>query len=106
MTASLLALPVHAVLNKLNGLANGLNFFSGVVRDIDVELFFEFHDQFDRIERIGAQIVDERRFRRNLLPIDADSITEAATFTFLLLGKQCFVKSLYRESRREGLPKS
>ena len=70
---------VHAAFDVRNGLADGLNLFRGVVRDVDVELFFEFHHQLDGIERIGAQIVHERRFRRNLFPIDAQL---SATMSF------------------------
>src|SRR6185295_12779129 len=45
-------LPVCAAFNVLNGLADGLNLFRGVVRNVDVELFFQFHHQLDRIQRI------------------------------------------------------
>ena len=41
------------------GLTNRLDLFSGVVRDVDIEFFFQFHDQFDRVERIGAEVVHE-----------------------------------------------
>ena len=40
---------------------------------LDTELFLERHDQFDRIERVGAQIVDERRVGGDLFLADAES---------------------------------
>ena len=54
-------------LDVIDGLADGLNFLGRVVGDVDVELFFEFHHQFDDVERIGPQVVDERSLGRDLL---------------------------------------
>src|ERR1700732_1123837 len=45
------------------GLPDGLNLFSRVVGDIDVEFFLELHDEFHDVERIGAQVVDVGSFR-------------------------------------------
>ncbi len=45
-----------------NSLTNRSNVFSLIVRDLDVELFLEFHDQFYSVQRVSAQIVLERRF--------------------------------------------
>ena len=36
-----------------------------LVGDLDPELLFERHDQLHRVERVGAQVVDERRIRRH-----------------------------------------
>ncbi len=69
-------------LDVLDGLADGLNLLSRVVRDVDVELFFELHHQFDRIERIGAQVVDERRFGRDLFLVDAQLIGDDICYSF------------------------
>src|SRR5574337_300964 len=33
-----------------------------LVGNLGLELFFERHHQFDRVERVGAEVVDERRF--------------------------------------------
>ena len=51
----------------IDGLADGLDLLGHVVGNVDVELFFEFHHQLDRIERIGPQIVHERSFASDLL---------------------------------------
>jgi hypothetical protein len=44
----------------INGVLHGADFFRVFVGDLDVEGFFESHDQFDRIQGIGAQVVYER----------------------------------------------
>lgn len=41
---------------------HGGDFFGFVVRNFGFELFFESHDQFDRIERISAKIFYEGSF--------------------------------------------
>src|SRR5690349_3584394 len=41
------------------GITEGLDRLGCVVRDLDREFFFEGHHQFDLIEGIGTQIVDE-----------------------------------------------
>src|SRR5208337_4434122 len=45
----------------VNRVLHGADFFRVFVGNLDVEGFFEGHDQFDRVQRIGAQIVHERR---------------------------------------------
>src|SRR5579862_6063857 len=50
----------------VDGVLHGANLLRILVRDFDVEAFFESHDQFDRVERIRAQVVDKRSARRNL----------------------------------------
>jgi len=54
-------------LDELYGIAKGLDGLGGVIGDLDAELFFEGHDQFDRVEAVGAQIVDERGVLGNLV---------------------------------------
>ena len=45
-----------------HSLPNGGNVLSLIVGDRHVELLFEFHDQLNRVERIGAQVVCEACF--------------------------------------------
>ena len=42
-------------LDVLDGLTDRLDFFRRIVRNVDVELFFEFHHQFDGIERVSPR---------------------------------------------------
>src|ERR1051326_1154303 len=55
----------------IHGVLHGPNLLRVLVADLDVELFFERHDQFDEIERIGVQVVDEVRFWSHLIFADA-----------------------------------
>ena len=48
------------LLNVANGVANRPYFFRRIVRNVDVEFSFEFHYEFDNIERIRAEIVEKR----------------------------------------------
>src|SRR5579864_124386 len=57
----------HQLFTRLGVLAdivdrvlNGADFFGVLVGDFDLESFFESHDQFDGVERVGAQVVHER----------------------------------------------
>jgi len=58
------------LLDKLNRLPNGLDFFGCIIWNIDLKLFLEFHDQLDRIEGVGTEIVDKRSLERDLLLTD------------------------------------
>src|SRR5688572_30362675 len=60
---SLAAVRLAVVQHVLEG-SDLLGFF---VRDVDFELFFESHDELDRIERIGTKVLDERGVRRDLV---------------------------------------
>ena len=44
----------------VDGLLNCGNFFGVLVRDFSLEFLFECHDQFNRVQRVCTQIVDER----------------------------------------------
>jgi ABC-type lipoprotein export system ATPase subunit len=51
--------------NVVDRVLDGGDFLSRVLGDFNVELFFERHHQLDRVEAIGAQVVDEGRFRHH-----------------------------------------
>src|SRR6202011_3128978 len=55
---------VHSVLH-------GTDFFGVLVADLDVELFFQRHDQLDQVKRIGVQVIDEVRLWSHLFFADA-----------------------------------
>jgi len=58
---------VDRVTNRDDGLG-------GIIRNFDAEFFFESHDQFDRVEGVGAKIFDEIRIVDNLVGIDTEMI--------------------------------
>src|SRR5579862_4328304 len=57
--------------DELHSVFNGHDLLRGIVRDLAAELFFERHHQLDRVEAIGAEIVDETRIVRDLGLVDA-----------------------------------
>ena len=59
-------------LDVIDGLLNRGDLFGFFIRDLDFEFFFEGHHQFNGIQRIGAQIVDERRIDLHLGFIDSE----------------------------------
>jgi hypothetical protein len=48
--------------DELDRVAKGLDRIRSVIGDLDAEFFFECHDQFDRVEAVRTEIVDERGF--------------------------------------------
>src|SRR5688572_19404848 len=46
-------------LDVVEDVLEGDDFLGFLVRDVDLELFFERHHQLDRVQRVGAQILDE-----------------------------------------------
>jgi hypothetical protein len=55
----------------------------GVVGDVDVELLLQLHDELDRVQRVGAQVVDEGGFHRDLFFVDAQLIGHDVDHAFL-----------------------
>src|SRR4051794_24123046 len=55
------------LLDELHGVAHRLDVLGGVVGNFDVELLLEGHDEFDVVQAVGAEIVDEAGLFRHLL---------------------------------------
>ena len=72
----------NRLFDVVDGLTDGLDLFRGVVGDVDVELLFEFHHQFDGVQGIGPQIVDERGLAGNLVLADAKLLGDDINHTF------------------------
>ena len=70
---------------------DGLDLLGGIVGNLDAEFLFERHHQLDRIEAVGAQIVDEAGIFRDLGLLDAQCSTtifltrSAMSLIFLVL---------------------
>jgi hypothetical protein len=73
---------VDRPLNVLNGLPDRLDLLGGIVRDVDVELLFQLHDQLDRVERVGSQVIDERCVRVDLILADAQLLGDDINYSF------------------------
>src|SRR5262245_65148760 len=58
-------------LDVVEDVLEGHDLLGFLVRDVDLELFFERHHQFDGVQRVGAKVFDERGLRRDLVFADA-----------------------------------
>src|SRR5262249_30442815 len=58
------------------GLADGLDLLRLLVGDGNLELFFEFHDELDDVEGVGAHVFDERGGARHLFLVDAEILAD------------------------------
>src|SRR5579862_3688627 len=56
--------------------ADRLDFFRFFIGNVDVEFGLERHDQLDQVERIGTQIVGDRRLRRHFRLVDAELLDD------------------------------
>lgn len=63
--------------DELHRIAEGLDGFGGVIRDLDAEFLLESHDQLDRVEAaVSAEIVDERGVLGHFLGFDAEMLDD------------------------------
>src|SRR5215813_6320980 len=84
-------------LDEADGVAHGLDLLGGVVRNLDAEFLLERHHQLDRIETVGAEIVDEfgilfhlRRFDAQMLDDDLlNALANIAHFLVLPVVSRC-----------------
>src|SRR3989442_4865156 len=60
------------IFDVLDDIADSLQFLRLLVGDFVAELLLQGHDQFDRVQGIGAQILDELGLGSHLVPIDAE----------------------------------
>src|SRR5258706_11240006 len=54
----------------VDGLLHRGDLFRVLVRNFDLEFLFQGHDQFDRVERIGAQVIHKGRSVGDLFGLD------------------------------------
>src|SRR3546814_4849398 len=73
---------------------DGGDLFRRIVGDFDAEFFFERHHQFDDVEAVGAQIVDEARFLGNLVGFDAQMFDDDL---FNLFGRIAHAQFLFSD---------
>jgi hypothetical protein len=60
--------------DELHRIANGHDGFGGVIGDFNAKFFLEGHDEFDAVERVGAEIIDEVSILDHLLGVDAEML--------------------------------
>ena len=49
-------MPLLVLFDVVDGVLDGLDLLGVFVGDLDVEGFFELHDEFDYVERVGAEV--------------------------------------------------
>src|ERR1019366_7478895 len=76
----------ETLVDELHRVADGLDMFRRIVRNLDVELFFKGHDEFDIVEAVGAQVVDERGLFSDLLRIGVQVLDHDLTDAFECIG--------------------
>src|SRR3974390_547748 len=64
--------PFRVGVDVVDGVLDGADFFRLLVRDLDLEGFFEGHYQLDCVERVGAQVVHKRRIGCDLALVHAE----------------------------------
>src|SRR5215469_4278944 len=62
----------EALLDEFDRVTDRLDVLGNVVRNLDVELFLESHDQLDEVEAVGAEVVDEARLLADLLGVSVE----------------------------------
>ena len=61
---------------KFDGVLHGEDLFGGIVGNFAAEFFLERHHQLDRVEAVGAQIVDEAGIVGDLGLVDAQMLDD------------------------------
>src|SRR3984957_8203852 len=59
---------------EFDGVADGQNGFGRVIGNLATKFLFERHDELDRIEAIGAEMVDRAGVIRDLVGLDAQML--------------------------------
>src|SRR5688572_6583997 len=59
-------------LDVVDGLLHRRDLLRFLVRDLGLELFFQRHDELDRVKRVRAEVVDERGFVLDLGLVHAE----------------------------------
>src|SRR2546421_10108853 len=72
-----------ALFDVIDDVADGLQFFGILIRHFHGKFLFERHYQFHDIERIGAQVFNERCLRRDLLRIHPELFDDDVLDLFL-----------------------
>jgi hypothetical protein len=60
----------------VDSLTDSLNLLSVLVRDLDRELVLQLHDQLDKVERVGIEILLKRGFVGDLTLFDPELFNE------------------------------
>src|SRR5262245_4095451 len=67
---------LRVVLDVLNSVADRHDLFGVIVRDLDVEVLLQGHDELDGVEGIGAQVFDELRGRSDVVFLHSELLDD------------------------------
>src|SRR5690606_22762210 len=76
MTSDNPALLRPVLLEVTDRISDGLELLRLLIRDLDPELLYEGHDPLDRVQRIRAEVSDERCLPRHLLGLHAELVDD------------------------------
>src|ERR1700682_7500 len=62
------------LLEETDGIGGGQNGLRRIRGNLDAELLLEGHDEFDRVEAVGTEVIDKAGVLGNLLGIDAEML--------------------------------
>src|SRR5436190_12435091 len=84
------------LVDKVDRVLDGRDLLGSIVGDFDTEFLFERHHQFDDVEAVGSEIVDEARFFGDLVGIDTQMFDDDLLHTIggLAHGGLSFLLSL------------
>jgi len=71
----------------LEGRSDGTELLRFFVRNVDVEFLLEGHDELDRVEAVGAEVLHEAGVVRELVALDPSS----STMMSLTFSSSCFM---------------
>ena len=66
----------------IDSVLNGQNLFRGIIGDFDGKFFFKSHNQFDGIQTVCVQIVDEAGRIRDFGRFDAQMFDDNLLYAF------------------------
>src|SRR3954469_23433236 len=64
----------RVLFEKLGRVADGQNRLGGIIGNLATELFFKCHHKLDRVEAVGAEVVDETRSIDHLVRLDTEML--------------------------------
>jgi hypothetical protein len=64
------------LLDVVDGVLDGQDLLGGLVGNLAAELLLERHDQLDRVQAVGAQIIDEAGILGYLALVDAKMLDD------------------------------
>ena len=64
------------LLDEVDGVLDGQDLLGRVVRDLAAEFLLERHHQLDRVEAVGAQVVDKAGVLGHLRLVDAEMLDD------------------------------